>query len=653
MKVKSVTITGMHKVDKKTYEINDNITYFVGENGAGKSTILEAIQLGLLGYIPSYAKTNESIMKHASGPVMSVELELEDNIKITRVWTKTGSSVKSSSEVSGYSGELIDLMGQVELPVFDFNEFRSMTANKLKDWFISFLPSSDSGVDIKEELKNAMGSRSIPYNYLIEETDSWIKDSHIEAPIDLVRELNKKFKEDQSFVKGQIANLEGTIRSLIKYDDAEDLDTEEINSSIAELNLLKTKLIQYQADANVYAKTKQEVDKLKQELPADNADNDPRIAPLKTQIEQLVKQNEVLKADYSDLQSQITDLVKVKSELEQKKFETLTSKAKLVGEIGVLQAKKDSLSNSTADTCPLTNEFCQVAADFKNDTSKQIEDLNEKIELLNAQTVQFDDDASNCDNQIAEVAAKIRFKQNEMSECDQSKCAENDRMIMQLQAEMGGIYSAYDRFTAMEMQLAQSEISECPTDKTLPEIDVELKLLQDNLVKIEANRRYEQLSNKVTADKFKFENELEVYKAWAKLTDANGLQTTLMNKPFETLAEEMSTYLTQMFNKPVTAHFNLVSKANSFSFGINQNNSYIEFDYLSSGEKCLFTLALIMCILNKSQSQIRTILIDDILDHLDSDNAEHLFTALKNVQNIQFILAGVQECSDNSICKQV
>ena len=126
-----------------------------------------------------------------------------------------------------------------------------------------------------------------------------------------------------------------------------------------------------------------------------------------------------------------------------------------------------------------------------------------------------------------------------------------------------------------------------------------------------------------------------------------------MNKPFEDLATEMSSYLSQMFNKPITAKFNLISKANSFSFGLESDGKYIEFDYLSSGERCLFTLALIMCIFNKSESQIRTILIDDILDHLDSANADYLFGALKGVTDIQFILAGVKECSDSSICKSV
>lgn len=654
MKVKSVTITGMHKVDKKTYTFNDDITYFIGENGSGKSTILEATQLGLLGYIPGYAKTNESIMKHASGPVMSVEVELEDGIKIVRTWTRSGSSVKSTSDITGYSGDLIDLMGQVDLPVFDFNEFRSMTSNKLKDWFISFLPSSNDGIDFKKELKEAMGSRAIPYDYLVEETDKWIQENHIENSVELVRELNKKFKEDQSFVKGQIANLEGTVKSLIKYDDATDLDESQLNIDIQNLSSLKTQLIQYQASVDVYNRTKQEIEVLKNQLPADNISNDPRVEPLKQQIEQLTMQNEVLKADYADLQSQINDLDRAKSKLESEKLELFQSKTKLEVEKYDLTTKKNHLLDSANNaSCPLTKEPCPTAANLSNKAQEEAADLDRKINELQLKLDEFNATLTSYDAETNEITSKVKFKTDEMKECDQSKCLENDRKIMQLQAQLGAIDSDYNRFAAMEVQLSQSEVSNCPTEKSLSEIDEEIKVLQNNLIKVKANQRYAELSDKVTADKFKFENELEVYKSWAKLTDANGLQTTLMNKPFEMLAEEMSTYLSQMFNRPTTAKFNLISKANSFSFGLEQAGQYIEFDYLSSGERCLFTLALILCILNKSQSQIRTILIDDILDHLDSENADYLFNALKSIKDVQFILAGVKECKEESICKLV
>ena len=89
MKIKSVDISHVHQIsDTKKYEFND-ISYLVGHNGAGKSTILQAIQLGILGYIPGYDKTNPGIMKHSSdGQCIAVTVTFDDGSFVNRVWMK-------------------------------------------------------------------------------------------------------------------------------------------------------------------------------------------------------------------------------------------------------------------------------------------------------------------------------------------------------------------------------------------------------------------------------------------------------------------------------------------------------------------------------------------------------------------------------------
>ena len=595
LKITKVRIMGMHKVQDKTYELNDAVTYFIGENGAGKSTILEAIQLGLLGYIPGYSKTNDGIMKHASSPVMCIELYIDDSIKVIRTWAKLGSSVQAKVEVEGYEGELKDLLGNVDLPVFDFNEFKSMTANKLKDWFITFLPSCADRLDIRAELSNAIGGRAILNSELIEETVNWCNSSG-STGLELVRKLNEKFKADQSFTKGQIAKLQGTIQSLVRYDDAIDCDVDSANDSIRQLNSLKSQLMKYNTELAIYQKAKISVDSLKAQLPADIYDNDARVLDIKTRIEDLTKKNEVMEADYSDLVKQIR-------ELEQRK----------------------ATIPKAGSNCPYTGTACPTAQSLVDKYAKE----------------------------VADIDGQIQFKKEELKDYNPAFMQTNRQQIMQLTAELGTIQSQYDKLIAMNLQLENAVVGEKPTEITIEEIDAKLSELNNQLIQVAANKKYDELNEQVTADKFKLENELEIYKEWAKLTDANGLQTRLMDAPFQELACDMSSYLSQMFNKPITARFNLVSKANSFSFGLERDHKYIEFDYLSSGERCLFTLALIVCILNRSNSIIRTILIDDILDHLDSDNASYLFNALKTIDNTQFILAGVKECLDEGITKSV
>lgn len=55
--VDSVVIQNMRKFEVRTFRFKPHcVNYLVGSNGCGKSTVLNAIQLALLGYIPGKRK---------------------------------------------------------------------------------------------------------------------------------------------------------------------------------------------------------------------------------------------------------------------------------------------------------------------------------------------------------------------------------------------------------------------------------------------------------------------------------------------------------------------------------------------------------------------------------------------------------------------
>lgn len=594
MKATKISITGMHKVKFAEYNLDDKLTYFIGENGAGKSTVLQAIQLALLGYIPGYAKTNEGIMKHACAPMLCVCLELDSGIKITRTWMKKGASVKSEVNVEGYEGELSDLLGEVELPIFNFNEFKSMTANKLKEWFITFLPTAETDIDVESILINDEKVMGLLTDDLKARLHAWMGENSANS-VEGVKQLNTWLKEEQSFVKGQISKLQGTIESLVRYDDVPDYDKDEITLKISELTQMKDQCIKYDSFSNRRNELEVQVKEIEESLQGTGVDDDCRVVEAKAQI-----------AEYE------SKLKTSQEELDQ-----------IMQKHAQLSAELAKLSNIRSNICPYTKQACESIGKTMEESQKKAEELKPQLE--------------ECTKQISELRVNQQKYNSYIS-------ASNDNLIY--------ISNQYNKYASRKAEYDDlvNSIGERPTDKTVTELNSELMSLQDTLAKIVANEKYDQLTEDVTKDKFANETELEVLKIWIKITDANGLQTDLMNEPFKNLAESMSNYLSKMFGKDTIAHFNLISKANSFSFGVSRDNSYIEFDYLSSGEKCLFTLALAMCILEKSKSEIHTILIDDILDHLDTKNASHLFNTLKSVDNIQFILAGVQECEDASIC---
>ena len=46
------------------------------------------------------------------------------------------------------------------------------------------------------------------------------------------------------------------------------------------------------------------------------------------------------------------------------------------------------------------------------------------------------------------------------------------------------------------------------------------------------------------------------------------------------------------------------------------------------------------------ESPLKILICDDMFDHLDSQAIENTFMALKQINDIQFIFAGVKECKN-------
>ena len=174
MKVKSVSIEGMRNVKRKVLELDD-VTYLYGPNGAGKSTVLNAIQLALLGYIPGTAKSNAAVMAHANCPEMRVSVDLEDEtgqeVTVTRTFKKKGSGASSEVTVTPDGVDVDELLGDSKLPIFDWTEFTGLTSNKMKDWFIQFMPGMNQEVDWKSELSSTTSNLSYCTNVVDEYCD--------------------------------------------------------------------------------------------------------------------------------------------------------------------------------------------------------------------------------------------------------------------------------------------------------------------------------------------------------------------------------------------------------------------------------------------------------------------------------------------------
>lgn len=608
MKIKSITIEGMHSVAEKTYEFN-NLNYLHGKTGVGKSTAMQAIQLALLGYIPGFDKKNEAIIRHAKNKTISVTCVLDSSgqdVVLTRSWVDTGKGVTKGVNIEPDTFKIEDILADIELPIYNFSEFMRMTANKMKDWFINFLPNADGEIDWQKELTESLGDMKVIDTKLIDTTLGAIKEFS-GTGVEHIRAVNNYMKDQTSFLKGNLQRLQATVQSLVFYDDCDaDADVDSIQKEIARLNEYLVKSAKIEAVKEMNKRINEQIASI--QVAGTCIEDDP---------------------DYAEIKKAVTDTNEMITKFEADMNDILAKKAELDAKVTDLKLdiKSKTAVTSGKGICPYTKAECTsikelvVALDeeIRQDTAQINEHSKKLAELANSY--------KNSSSALQSAKATLQSKMNEAS----------------------AIAHKYKELSRLKSQIQMEELIE-GEEMSSDEIKEKIASMQNTLTKVAANKKYNELIESLTADKFKTENSMEVIKVWTKLTDANGLQTKMTKKPFTDLAEGMTEYLRKMFNREdISAQFNLSEKANSFSFGVVRDDKYIEFDMLSSGEKCLYTLAIMMCIISRSKSPLKVIMIDDLLDHLDDANANRLFDALYKVKGIQFILAGVKECTSD--CK--
>lgn len=611
MRIKSVTIEGMHNVEKKTYEFNQ-LNYLHGHNGAGKSTVLQAVQLALLGYIPGMNKTKESIFSNSNNHTMAVTVVIENEsqpITVRRVWTNSGKSINSSVFISPDGYDVQSIVGDLELPVFNFNEFVGMTANKLKDWFIKFLPNSETSIDWSKELTESSKEVIIVDDTLIPQSIDSIMNTSFKG-VDQVRHANEYFKSELSFMKQELQRIQSTIKSLVFYEDCStDLNIEDIKEEIKSLTDKKICIMNYLHVRDRNTKIYEELSKLN--LKHNCVDNDEDYIKLKRQFQELDDAIQSISKDIENIKIECKDI-------EQKRMNVISER------------KLKSKIITSGGICQYTNSECPSIIDM--------------IEHLKLEINSMDEEIKKYDGMIYNYTVELHDLNDKLNDYSASKS--------KVYSDIRHLEDMYQRKIMLSNQIESLDNSdEC--NISVEEIENKIQELSDLLVKVAANNKYTELTEKLSSQKFEIEQSIEALKIWDKLTGPNGLQTKMMNEPFIEFVDKMNKYIEPLFGENVSTKFNLIEKANSFSFGIERGNSYIPYDLLSSGEKCMFMLAMMICIVDDSSSQLKLIMVDDLFDHLDDKNVNKLFDSLYEVTNIQFIVAGVKTVASNEFVIEV
>lgn len=638
MYIKSVTIEGMRNVKYKKYELSQ-LVYLHGPNGAGKSTVLNAIQLCLLGYIPGTAKSNAAIMEHANGNRIEVTVELgapdwgDHTIEATRTFERKSRTVTSDFSLDGFGSDptMDQIMGDSKLPVFDWNSFTSLTSNKLKDWFIQFIPGMNEDVDWMQELESAVNV-DVVYNVdIVKEYADKFSKIDASSAVDSVIEANSMLKNDVSYCKAALAEKENAVNGLLDSFDISDSENMDVDA------------LQQQYDAAVKeydAAQASYMDKFKKYTSALN--RTAQINKLSDDLSRMLSVEDI-ESKQAELQSSIDDMVSLQDDLridiesaKSQKQAALECLAECKANIETCKAVVDSDSS-----CPYTKLACESIARVKPKYASNLK--------------QYTSDANSYKQEAEQCNSKIKHLEQQLSQAQLDK-QEYSKRISELDFKLSQRKAA-----AEKLEKAASAVAESVTQEEVNEaqqlMDSAKKLERDLSFKLNTAVRIKQNADLVESmmlEKYKLQEKLDILNAWVKLTGANGLQTKLSSKGFTDLEQKLTPYVQELFGSMYSCKFNVAQKANSFSFGIEKHSklgvcTYIPYNLLSTGEKTVYAYMLMKYIADNSNSLLKLVMMDDFFDHLDKQRFASLLYTMSSSSTCQVIMAGVVDCNCEAV----
>ena len=603
MKLKSIEIDGMHNASGKKYELSD-VNYFYGKNGVGKSTILQAIQLAVLGYVPGNKKQNAAIMKHGKGKMMNVSAVFDDDgnsVSVERSYMKKGNTVQSSLDTTPEEYPVESILGDIELPVCNFNEFLAMSSNSQKAWFLKMMSSSGSEFKWKDEFRNSVENilEDDKLNEFIEEFNL----DEYPTTIEGCNLLNATIKQKISFLSALLKDVTGAINSSIMYDDIE-------------CNNYEEEIKNHQRAAQCDSERASEIRSL-----INSYETRKSIIASYEAARIRLEEAERVRTSYKEDNRFVTDEVS-------NRFRTLEDeKAELKEDINnnKLEAARLRGIIDNPGLCPYLKTSCDDLNSYVAESKKKNEIVQKKIDAANIRLSEIESEQADISKLMDEQVEYDRNKKN----------AEN--MYRQ----------AVDAMNSAQALVATID----ENDSDIEQLNEDLKLVEESwnlhnemIAKLSANKKYEELLSSIECKKYLYEEQIQCCKIWDILTGPNGKPSDLAIKPFEEFEQKLTEYIQKVFPSTFSAKFTISDKANSFEFGVMNEDKFISFDALSSGEKCAYMICLLSCIVDMSDAKWKCIILDDVFDHLDDERMEQVFSIINTFsKSIQFILASVKD----------
>jgi len=651
--IKSIELVDFLSHSDTKLELDNNTTVFVGHNGAGKSSIIDAITFALFG--KHTRKNNKSLIRRGANQGFT-KIEFSANGKNYQAIRKIDSKGALTAQFSEDTDGKLKTIAEGERKQFD----ESMTAEIERTLGIEFEKLKIASIVQQGELSTIIKAKPKEFKELV---NAIIGIDKLDIALGSMRTVQKEFRNHIQKKLGYDDTQIQLLKSKVTVYELESknakprleklvIDKKEIEENISNLE----KEIQINTSKESQLK---ELDSRKNELISYAKDVIKSIQREVSEKEQTVKECKpcfVISKNKEELESEINktqeNLVTIETEISalEKKQARYEEKEELAAKLELKDGK-----------CPVCDSNVDhLNPDFqKEHIENEIEEIEKKIVELENEREVLSEKSENLSNdleeskeaatilkthkitkesQLEEMIAEIKIKTKQIQKIP---ITVNSGQLVEAGTLDSHTKSLYENITALEKSTKgfnQEEFLEMKESlhdsrSKLSQIDQEYGEISGNIKKI--NTELEKLGTTLNDLKHVQEYVRELEEIQEAVYNRDGpVGKSLRSWSLEIISEKASEYLEKLNTK--IQRISLSEKTRDVNITCYSRNTTLELESLSGGEQVSITLALRLGMAHLlGASNLNFMILDEPTTHLDSERRKSLVNVLSQLTNMK------------------
>ena len=632
-------------------QFEDGVTVFVGHNGAGKSSIIDAITFALFGQ--HTRKSNKSLIKRGSNQGFA-RVRFSVNGKKYEATRKIDTKGTLSAKFSEIIGE-----EQIEIAAGERKQFgESMTHEIEKTIGLNFEKLKIASIVQQGELNSIINAKPKEFKELI---NSIIGIDRLDVASDTMKIVSKNFREK--------------IRNKIGYDDTHiDILLRDLERCENDNNLSKPKKIQL---VSTQEELQKEVKRLREKIETDVSKID-KINQLESRKKEILEyaKNAIreIQLEINENERKIRDCkdcfepASLKSNLDSKiqkveeaisdtskKIQEMTNKIASLKEKQAL-ASKLLLKDNKCPVCDsiveklnpifqeehLNNEITTLQEDIislekeNNMYTKKRIDFSNKLQISQEAEATLKAYSINSKEELQRIQEDVDVKKKNIQKIPLAnknnlvEIANIDSRTKIIFEDISKLEAETEGFDEQEFLEIKKLVNEKQTN--LSQLDQQIGAISENIFKNE--EQIKMINNAIS--------ELKTVKEYIEILDK--IQTNIFSRDgsvaislrswaLTAISSKASEYLSLLNTK--IQRITLAEKTREISITCYSKNEVLELESLSGGEKVSVALSLRLGMASLlGASNLNLMILDEPTNHLDAERKKSLVEVLSQLANI-------------------